>query len=163
MFSQSLSQLWLLTCRCSLHFRVEVGFRQTLRWLMCQDAVQPSGSDAVEPEKTKISHIEKQETRKSGCQCVLTACYCVCQLAIVLVYPVEQETAISRVDMRLNQRIANADLRGISSSLIRYQPVAPRKWTDPLLSKLWELPSLAGKLPVCLRPPVSAEYDGCSQ
>ncbi len=66
----------------------------------------------------------------------MTACYCVCQLTIVLVYPAEQDTAISHVHVSLNQRIVDADLRYTSSSLIRYQPVAPHKWTDPFLSKL---------------------------
>lgn len=98
----SLPCLCLLMCRCSLHYRVEVGFRRTLRWLVCQDAVQPSGSDAVEPMKIKISHMEQQETRKSGCQCVRTACFCVCQLAFALMCPVEQDAAISHVGMKLN-------------------------------------------------------------
>lgn len=56
----------------------------------------------------------------------------------------------------------NVDLHYISFSFVRYQPVAPRWWTDPLLSELRELPSLTGKLPAHVRPPVSTGYDGCS-
>lgn len=70
----------------------------------------------------------------------MTACYCVFQLAFMFEYPAEQDTG--------NWIIA--DLHYISLCLIRYQPVAPCRWTDSLLSKLWELPSLTGKLPVSL-------------
>lgn len=65
------------------------------------------------------------------------------RLPFSLLYPVQQDIAISQVNMKMNYCWHHI------SSYSRYQPVVPYRWTDPVLSKLWELPSLTGKLQIC--------------
>lgn len=137
--SSSLSWLCLLMCRCSVRFRVEVGIRRTRPPLARVSGCSP----AIRKWCNKRSKYPTWNNKKPENQNVSVLWLCVIVCVSCIGVP-------SGAGCSYQLCWYETESRSLSP-FIRYQPVAPRWWTDTLLSKLWELPPLTGKLPVCLR------------